>query len=198
VTKRAAGGTDMRPWKKLTTVGIFALLLGAAAAFAVSRFRHAESASTHPVPWNSDAIRATFAGIQVREVDAGNAAVVLFYDLENTTDFDYRIENSPTMNFLSRLRSDGSLSSEDQPRLDHAAFVPARNRTRIGLELVHPFAWPAQAGAASDEEFREFVEHQTNNLEGFVLFDENTRYQVELRGALPDLEHSAAAGGSAN
>jgi len=188
----------MRSWNKLTVVGISAVVLSAAATFAVSRYRHAVLASGHPVPWNSEAIKAAFAGVQVREIDAGNAAVVFFYNLENTTDFDYRMENSPSMNFLSRLKSDGSLSSEDQPHLDHAAFVPARNRAHIGLELVRPFRWPTQNGAASDEEIREFVKRQTSNLEGFVLFDEKTRYQVELRGAWPDLEQASAAGGSVN
>lgn len=180
----------MPSWKKWTVIGVSAAILSTAAGFVVSKIRHAELASKHPEAWNSDAIKATFAGIQVREINSASAAVIFFYDLENTTDFDYRIEDGPNMNFLSRLKSDGSLSSEDQPRLDHAAFVPARNRTHIGVELVRPFQWPTQSGAASDGQFREFVKRQTSNLEGFVLFDENRRYQVELRGAWPDLDQS--------
>lgn len=179
--------------KQWILLGSLAAVLSAVAGYAVSRYRHVEFSSRPPAAWNSNAIKATFAGIQVREIDSANAAVIFFYDLENTTDFDYRIENGPKTNFLSRLKSDGSLSSEEQPRLDHPAFVPARNRTHIGLELVRPFLWPAQGGEASDQKFREFVKRQTNNLEGFVLFDENTRYQVELRGGWPDIDQSATS-----
>jgi hypothetical protein len=181
----------MSSTKRWILLGSLAAVLSAAAGYAVSRYRHGESSSRPPAAWNSNAIKATFAGIQVREIDSTNAEVIFFYDLENTTDFDYRIDNGPKTNFLSRLKSDGSLSSEEQPRLDHPAFLPARHRTHIGLELVRPFQWPAQNGAASDQQFREFVKRQTSNLEGFVLFDENTRYEVDLRGGWPDLEQSA-------
>ena len=183
----------MPAWTKWTLGAVCAAILAAGAAFVVLHYRHTDPASQHPAAWNSDAIKATFAGIQVREIDASNAAVIFFYDLENTTDFDYRLDNGPQTNFLSRLKSDGSLSSEDQPRLDHPAFVPARNRTHIGVELVRPFPWPGQDGSYADQQLREFVRRQTANLAGFVLFDENTRYQVELRGGWPDMEPAARA-----
>jgi hypothetical protein len=179
--------------KTLKLAAICAAAFCVAAAITFVALHHSPApAKAAPAPWNSAAIRSTFAGIQVRQVDATTAAVVFFYDIENTTDFDYRIDNVPGMFFLSRLKSDGSLSSENQPHLDHPAFVPARNRTRIGLQLVHPFQWPAQSGAASDDKFRQFVKRATDNLEGFVLFDQSTRYEVELRGAWPQLEQASS------
>jgi hypothetical protein len=183
----------MDGWIKSLTIGVCAAVLSGSAAYAVFHFRHSAASAGHPAPWNSDAIRATFAGVQVRQVDTVDAAVVFFYDLENTTDFDYRMENGPSMDFLSRLRSDGSLSSEDQPHLDHAAFVPARNRTHIGIEVVRPFAWPAQNAGGSDEKFRELVKRETDNLNGFVVFDERMRYQVELPGARPGGQQGTGA-----
>jgi hypothetical protein len=133
-------------------------------------------------PWNAAAIKGSFAGVQVREIDAKNAAIVFFYDLENGTDLDYRLDNGPNLVILGRLKSDGSLSPEKQIRLNHAAFVPTKNRTRIGLEIVEPFGWPERTDAAAENKFRELVTQEVANLEGFVVFDQGTRYQIELPG----------------
>lgn len=141
--------------------------------------------------WNSQAIESTLAAVRVREVDPAHAAVVFSFDLENKTDSDYRLSAGPNIVIMSRLRGNGSLSSDQQVSLDSAAFVPARDRTRISLEVNHPFNWPAQRDAAADHEVRQFVSDEVAGLRGFVLFDQATRYQIELTTVSPELQQSA-------
>jgi len=118
--------------------------------------------------------------------------VIFFYDLDNLTDSDYRLASGPTVVIMSRLQPGGSLSSDQQISLDSAAFVPAKNRTRIALEINHAFAWPAQRDAAAERQLRQFVAEQVAGLKGFVLFDQATRYQIELATSSPSLPTEAS------
>jgi hypothetical protein len=155
-------------------------------------FHRSGSTSAAPNSWNSGAIHGTLAAVRVRELDPAHAAVIFFYDLENRTDSDYRLSSGPNVVIMSRLQSGGILSSDQQITLDAAAFVPAKNRTRIALEITHGFEWPAQRDAAAEKQLRQFVVDQVSGLEGFVLFDQGTRYQIELATSTPELQTESA------
>jgi hypothetical protein len=132
--------------------------------------------------WDSASVRATFAGVQVREVDPSNADVVFYYELENRTDRDYQIQTGPSVRLMSRLKTDGSLAADGRAHLADSAFVPVANRTRIAIEIPRAFAWGGQNDGASDEKLRALVQQETADIQGFVLFDSASRYQIELTG----------------
>ncbi len=115
--------------------------------------------------------------------------------LDNKTDYDYRLANGANIVIMKRLKSDGSLSSEEEIKLQDSALVPAKNRTRIALEITRPFAWPGRKNPASESRFREFAAGEVATLDGFVLFDGAARYQIELRGAWQELEKIPTATG---
>ncbi len=83
--------------------------------------------------WNSASVRGTFAGVQVHEVDPAHVQLVFYYDLDNDSDEDYQLTKGPGTVVMTRLKSNGSLSSDEPMELDHSVFLPARNRTRISL-----------------------------------------------------------------
>ena len=155
-------------------------------------FHRFGSTDAAPNSWNSGAIHGTLAAVRVRELDPTHATVIFFYDLENRTDTDYRLSSGPNVVIMNRLQSSGILSSDEQISLDAAAFVPAKNRTRIALETTHAFEWPAQRDAAAEKQLRQFVVDQVSGLEGFVLFDQATRYQIELATSTPELQTESA------
>jgi hypothetical protein len=173
---------------KFLVAGVAIATLGVAAFLIMVRMRGRDFFRKPANSWNAAAVKGSYAGVQVREIDAKNAAIVFFFDLENGTDLDYRLDNGPNLVILGRLKSDGSLSSEKPIRLNHAVFVPTKNRTRIGLEIVEPFGWPDRTDAAAENKFREFVAQEVANLAGFVLFDQGTRYQIELPGMWSELQ----------
>jgi hypothetical protein len=179
--------------KKLGLIGLAVgglALLTVLVIFARSRF-----IAARPQAWNSGAIETTLAGVRVRELDNTHAAVVFSYDLDNRTDTDYRLSSGPNVVIMSRLQPNGSLTSVQQVSLDSAAFVPARNRTRISLEMTHPFDWPSQRDAAAERQVRQFVADEVSGVQGFVLFDQSTRYQIELATASPELQRPPVSAG---
>ena len=148
-------------------------------------------AAVAPV-WNSSAIQSSFAGVQVKEVDATHAALIFSYDLDNNTDVDYRLAKGPATVVMTRLKSSGSVSSAEPVELDSSVFLPARNRTRIAVEITRNFNWPtglpgAQIGPVNQEKFRSLVAQEVANLSGFVVFDQATHFQIELPGGWQEL-----------
>jgi hypothetical protein len=181
----------MAQWKKLGWVAL--ALCGVAVILIVVKFSRAEHSTAPANAWNSRAIESTLAGVRVRELDSTHAAVVFFYDLDNRTDTDYRLASGPNVVIMSRLQPSGSLSSDEPLSLDSVAFVPAKNRTRIALEMSHAFDWPAQRDAAAERQVRQFVADQIAGVEGFVLFDQVARYQIELAATSPEVQQATAS-----
>lgn len=166
--------------KKTIIIGLLSsavLFLAAAYAWRAPRLvQHAAG----PKPWNSHAIVSTFEGLQVREIDATHAAIHFLYDLDNRTSGDFQLNPGPGDLVMKRLKVDGSLSSDSPARLASAAFVPAGHRTRIDLIVTDTFTWPAKRNAAAARSFRDFVTRQTSAVQGFVIFDQGTRYEIDL------------------
>jgi hypothetical protein len=144
-------------------------------------------------PWNPRAIEGTLAAVRVQEIDPTHAAVVFVYDLDNTTDTDYRLVKGPNLVIMSRLKSSGALSGDEQVVLDSTAFVPARNRTRIALEVNHPFNWPGQRSSYAERTFDQLVTGDVAGVAGFVLFDQTSRYEIDFPAAWPDIRALSSA-----
>lgn len=185
----------MASWRKITVVGaaICVLLLGA--ALAVGKYLRVRSSAAQPGPWDSRAIAAAFTGVQVREIDASHATVLFFYNLDNKTDRDYRLVVGRNVVVMGRLRTDGSLVTNDQATLNSSAFVPAGNRTRVALSVTGPFAWPMHQDSEAESAYRQFILSQLSDLKGFVIFDQVSRYQIELPVDLSDSAQPSTAPG---
>jgi hypothetical protein len=172
---------------KLPIIGfLFALVFTAAILYLRT------SAGNGPKPWNSGAITATYVGAQLRERDSANAALYLAYEIQNHTDSDYRLADGPGALVMSRLRADGSLSSQEQVRLSYATFLPARQRARIALEILRPFNWPAESDPAFQDKLREFANQRLLDVQAFVLFDQADRFQIEFPGGWQELKLASA------
>lgn len=151
------------------------------------------AAADRPAPWNSKAIRSSLAGIRVQEIDAAHAAVVFLYDLDNTTDTDYRLIKGPNIVIMSRLKSSGTLSGDEPIALSSTVFVPAQNRTRIGLEVSHLFSWPGQRSAYAEKTFNQLVTGDISDVAGFVLFDQTSRYEIDFPASWPETQAASSA-----
>jgi len=171
---------------KLPLLG-FLVVLGLAAVILYAR-----SSGTGPKPWNSNAITATYVGTQLRQLDSGNAALYLAYEVQNHTDSDYRLADGPQALVMTRLRADGSLSSQQQVRLSYPTFLPARQRARVALEILSPLGWPAENDAAFQDKLRDFVNQRLADAQSFVLFDQADRFQIEFPSGWQELKLASA------
>lgn len=178
---------------KTIIIGILSCaVLFFAAAFAWRTPKMVQSAAG-PKPWDSQAIVAAFEGVQVREVDPTHADIEFLYDLDNRTSSDFQLASGPSTVIMKRLTADDSLSSDTHARLASTAFIPVNNRTRIAIEIADNLPWPAKAGGAADQTFRDFVARETAGIKGFVIFDQGSRYQIELPIDLATVPAAGAA-----
>jgi hypothetical protein len=179
----------MRAWKKIgvTVLVACAFTLALLVIVVVPRLaRRNPPVEQAAASWNSHAINGSPVGIRVQEIDSTHAAVMFLYDLDNQTDIDYRLAKGPGIVILSRLKAGGTLSGDEQIALDSAAFVPARNSTRIALEVTHLFNWPGQKTAYAERAFDQLVTGDVAGVAGFVLFDQANRYEIDFPAAWPE------------
>ena len=148
--------------------------------------------SRRPRPWNTTAITANYVGAQLRQLDSGNVALYLAYEVRNQTDSDYQLADGPGAVVMSRLRADGSLSSQQQVRLSFPTFLPARQRARVALEIPSPFGWPADSDPAFQDRLRDFVNQKLVEVQAFVLFDQADRVEIEFPSGWQQLRMASA------
>lgn len=138
--------------------------------------------------WSQGTISAGYIGSQLREIDKMHATLVISYDLENSTDSDYRLADGPNVVILSRLKSDGSYSQDQPIRLSYPVFLPPRQHARLAVEITQPFNWPSDTDSGSIEKLRNFVRQRLQDVAEFVLFDEANHRQLELPSGWDQLE----------
>ena len=134
-------------------------------------------------PWNTRAIAAT--GSPGFGVNSDGKGIGFSYDIENSTDTDYHVESRNQIAVM--FRNDGGGLSEALPEnvapLRLPIFIPAKQRGTLTLTVVLSDV-PQQKPSESDEGFHErvrtFCQEHIKGVNGFVLFDESNRYQIEL------------------
>lgn len=172
----------MTQWKKLVWIGVATSLATLALLVLVSSLHSNVPGESGLRSWDANSVHASFAGVKVKEIDTADAVVTFYYDLENRSDHDYQLESGPAVRLMTRVAADGSLQAENRAHLAETAFVPVGNRTRIGIQVTRPFAWTAQGEGSQDNRVRDLVAQETIGIQGFVLFDSVSRYQIELTG----------------
>ena len=148
--------------------------------------------------WDANAIRTAYVGAQLRETDSAHASLLLSYQLTNTTNADSRLADGPTFVVMSRIKSDRTLSSQEDVRLSYATFLPARQSARVALEVRSPFAWPAENDPQMDSKLKDFVNQRLEGISGFVLFDGADHFQIEFPSGWQELRVVSAANNSSN
>jgi hypothetical protein len=111
-----------------------------------------------PKPWNNAAIRADYDDA---DTEGDNNDIVISYTLENTTDFDYRVEDSHGITMNGKLAKEHSLSLfSGLSKIDFPIFVPAKKRVRFTIHLAYPYPQKMKANPALGEgkKYRESVE----------------------------------------
>lgn len=196
-------------WKRLFVVSVsagagFALIL---AILAGGLFWY-KSRPKAPRAWDGNAVTAKFVTLEFSNT-ADHVVFFFNYDLENNTDIDYRfmggaadkphgpwekysepkgftpIEVVPTAGavsvfILKKLKGTDSLTQDDDINRD-SVFLPARNKVRFQIRVSYPYDDSFRATERNDlRKANAFVEQKLEKVNGFVLFDEVDRCQVNL------------------
>ena len=137
-----------------------------------------------PKPWNSVALKGTFAGMSFRmQPQEADYKVSVEFDIENTTNRDY--EFSPYNLTLFCVNEGGSLSKEignyqsGEATIDGPAFIPSRGKARVTVHLA--FFYPPEFTAKDKNDvFSPSVYRRLKEINGLVLFDRSQSYRIDL------------------
>jgi len=144
--------------------------------------------ANRPRPWNPTAITATFGCIVTEGTEK---KLVFYYILQNNTDHDFRLNSEAEVLLAGKLGQQQSLTGETPKEFlagEFPLFLPARHRVRLGIHLGYTYQGSASLSAGATKADRErdrgllvaYVRDELSNLDGFVLFHEATRYQIDL------------------
>jgi hypothetical protein len=176
----------MPEWKRSLLIGV-GWGLGTAVGLAVIVggflwYQSRPKPPTPPKPWNTTAIKAEYDYI---DTEGEKNTVVFYYTLENTTAFDYRLENGDKVLMSATLAKQRHLSPfSEQEKIDYPVFVPAKKRVRfsIHVDYAYPVKEKSNPNVVERREFRSKLEKyatdEFGNLDGFDLLDESSRYEI--------------------
>jgi len=184
-------GLNMETWKpiflKAAGFGAGGVLT---AAICLGLFFWYKSRPARPRPWDQSAITAQF--YRVSTAAEGDSKLEFEYVLQNNSEKDYELPAYSAPKIAAKLqdtKSFAGFADQNQFLLKLPIFVPAHQKTRIDVTLPsYGFSSAIHlTSVSSDDERRKYnaavgayVAQKMSNLDGFVLFDENNRYEIEL------------------
>jgi hypothetical protein len=139
-----------------------------------------------PRAWDNKSITANYDGV---DTEGDKNTLVFYYTLQNNTDFDYSIDDVAKITLLVKLERQKSLSGGKNDSFlkgDFPLFLPAKQRLRFGIHLGYPYEKKGKDNPSREEqvqyrkEVASYVKNELSNVDGFVLFDEAKRYQVDF------------------
>jgi hypothetical protein len=134
-------------------------------------------------PWNTTAIFSSDAAPSFGGSTDGKE-VYFTYTLQNATKADYEIGPETEIRITFK-NADNSLTEplpKEVATLRRPVFIPAKQKAMSRLSIVFGNA-PHKKATETDEQFHErlraFCKEEMGDA-GFVLFDDNNRYQINL------------------
>lgn len=177
----------MTTWKRIVLIGFsFGAGLAVVSAVIVGGFLWYNSRPNPPATWNTEPIKASFDRVTT---DGSDNHFSFSYVLENTTDYDYELNEFSNHVLMARLKRQKGLSQVgDAVKVDYPIYIPAKQRLSIHVNLLGPYTYPKRLRRNASREEREkhnqevakYVNENMGNLDGFVLFDKEHHYQIDL------------------
>jgi hypothetical protein len=181
---------SIRPWKMLAIRSFFG---GVGFAIGLSIIAGAvlwyHNRPERPKPWNASALKATYDTMEFMvgsAKDTYSYPVVFYYNVRNNTDRNYQI-NSSTLTPMAVLTDGNALSKEfghyqaSDATVDGPAFIPPGGTARIAVRVSYFYPDEfTQADKKDPEKIISNLNHRLRELSGFVMFDEQNHYRVDL------------------
>lgn len=173
-------------WKKLLLRSFgFGAGFGLVLCFAIGIWAYYKSRPKPPKPWDTRSITAEFDSVRP---SGDKNYLTFYYVLENNTDFDYRLESGTGIDVTVKLKKAKTFAQFGGLRdsLKFPVFVPARRRVRFPLTILYAYQVKEPEKSTPEEreryetEVRKYVTDELANLDGFVLFDSSSRYEVDF------------------
>ena len=177
-------------WKRLAIISLFfGAGLALMAGLIVGGIVLYSSRPTPPRQWDSKALTAKYDTIEFT-IGASNETssypVDFYYNIQNNSNTTYQLDPA-TLTPLAVLR-DGNAMSKDfghyqsgSATVDGPPFIPPGGTARIDIKVSYSF--PDEFTSADRKNGNKIIEslgHRTNELNGFVIFDGQNHYRIDL------------------
>jgi hypothetical protein len=143
-------------------------------------------------PWNRTAIRAEFVELATSD---RKDTIRLWYTLTNTTEADYRIESMIGITTAAQAGSDSLYAfNQGMISVEMPLTMPAHRKiqTLLTVALQTDKSVPNDASDATVAIYKKdvmtFLRSKYSKMQGFVLMDEGTRYEIDFPGAWSQTE----------
>lgn len=185
-------------WKKFAIRAFFG---GVGFAFALAVLAGAalwyHNRPERPKPWNNTALKATFDTMEIwagHWKDTLSYSVGFYYNVHNNTDRNFEVSNSALTKMA--VLSDGNVLSKEFGNYEDGdvivegpAFIPPGGTARIALYVGYYYPSDfTKADQADREKLIATFNNRLKELNGFVLFDEQNHYRVDLPEGWKDME----------
>jgi hypothetical protein len=176
-------------WKKLALgslfggIGFAAVLAAVAGTLVLYRSR-----PIPPKPWNTSALVASTKAPYFYTL-SNNDGIHFNYRVTNNTDSDYSLDDEATKRLKVTFKSeDGAAVShpigpkDPDTTLDSPVFIPARRTGELTLS-INISDYPRRRAIEAEKDYQDRLEKWDKTdfpIPGFVLFDEATRYEIDL------------------
>jgi hypothetical protein len=160
-----------------------------------------------PQPWNTKALNATYDTMEFTirsSKDPNSYPVDFYYDIHNNTDKNY--DFNPAMLTPMAVLTDGNALSKDFGHyqsgtavLDGPAFIPPGGTARIDLRVsyFYPDGF-TQADKSNPDKIIPHLGLRVSELNGFVIFDSQNHYRIDLSKGWKDAEFKRKVSKSAS
>jgi hypothetical protein len=180
----------MKTWKQVAIRAVFGGIGFALAAAAIVGAVIWYSYRPKPVPpWNPHALTAKFDTFEFTigaSDETTSYPVAFYYNVENNTNQTYQF--TPADLTALAILTHGNAISKDfghyqsgAATVDGPPFIPPGGTARIGIKVSYLF--PDEFTNADKQDAKKIIEtlgHRTDELNGFVIFDEQNHYRIDL------------------
>jgi hypothetical protein len=179
--------TRLDSWKHAAIATCYGVVgIASVVALISGYFLWNESKLKRSPPWNTAAIIAKYDGVSVSDKDKH---ISFQYLLENNTDQDYKLEGPTGICLAVKLGREKSLTrclDNVQQEIRFPTLVPARQRVMFVIATpkicTKEFKWANSPDEPEKQrkEFENYVRNKMPNLDGFALFDDFHRYEIDF------------------
>ncbi len=143
--------------------------------------------SSCPKPWNSGAIKARFASLEVT-TGLDNLPVMFEYDLENKSATNYTVGNGSGLVVMATLAQGNILSeafgqspASSSVSVSGPSFIPPKGVGRITVRVVYDYPPGFTPNDKSNmNKVEKYVGRRLDEISGYALFDKSNDYRIDL------------------
>jgi hypothetical protein len=177
-------------WKKIAIRAVFGgigLGIGAVAIIGAAVWYPNRPKPTPP--WNSKALTAKFDTMEFKigaSDETTSYPVDFYYNVQNNTNQTYQFTPAG-LTPLAVLTRGNALSKDfghyqaSAATVDGPPFIPPGGTARIGIKVYYLFPDEfTDADKKNEKKLTESLGHRTDELNGFVIFDAQNHYRIDL------------------